>query len=274
MTSKFLKQKQDDLQEGLPDEMRLRVRRSLSWLERAEMEADDHDAAFIFYWIAFNAAYAEDRPDAYEESERAARNRFFARISRLDTNKQVDFAVWERLSGSIRRILNNRYVFQPFWRHHNQVPGYEDWADSFARSREATDDALAAGNTNAVLTSLFDRLYVLRDQLLHGGATWNGSVNRRQVSDGATIMAFLVPPIAQPDDGPPGSYLGCPLLSRGEPAGTLAAPRLCTAPSRRCSPAEVRRPDGLPPPSFRRRPKSRTAMNWKPDRHNVGVELR
>ena len=193
MTSKFLKQKQDDLREGLPDEMRLRVRRSLSWLERAEMEADDHDAAFIFYWIAFNAAYAEDRPDAYEESERAARNRFFARILRLDTNKPVDFAVWERLSGSIRRILNNRYVFQPFWRHHNQVPGYEDWADSFARSREATDDALASGNTNAVLTSLFDRLYVLRNQLLHGGAIWNGSVNRRQVSDGATIMAFLVP---------------------------------------------------------------------------------
>lgn len=44
-----------------------------------------------------------------------------------------------------------------------------------------------------VLAILFDRLYVLRNQLMHGGATWNGSVNRAQVRDGARIMAFLVP---------------------------------------------------------------------------------
>ena len=44
-----------------------------------------------------------------------------------------------------------------------------------------------------ILTCLFDRLYVLRNQLVHGGATWNSSVNRQQVGDGARIMAFLVP---------------------------------------------------------------------------------
>ena len=40
---------------------------------------------------------------------------------------------------------------------------------------------------------LFGRLYVLRNQLVHGGATWNGSVNRNQVEDSAKIMAFLIP---------------------------------------------------------------------------------
>ena len=40
---------------------------------------------------------------------------------------------------------------------------------------------------------LFDRLYVLRNQLVHGGATWNSSVNRGQVKAGAEILAFLVP---------------------------------------------------------------------------------
>lgn len=44
-----------------------------------------------------------------------------------------------------------------------------------------------------ILEELFDRLYVLRNQLLHGGSTWQGSVNRSQVQDGAAIMAFLVP---------------------------------------------------------------------------------
>jgi hypothetical protein len=32
---------------------------------------------------------------------------------------------------------------------------------------------------------MFDRLYTLRNQLLHGGATWNGAVNRAQITQGA-----------------------------------------------------------------------------------------
>ncbi len=41
------------------DSLNLRLSRALSWLERAEKEygagVGDLDAAFIFYWIAFNA---------------------------------------------------------------------------------------------------------------------------------------------------------------------------------------------------------------------------
>ena len=51
----------------------------------------------------------------------------------------------------------------------------------------------AIADTKVVLNNLLDRLYVLRNQLMHGGATWRGSVNRAQVGDGARIMAFLVP---------------------------------------------------------------------------------
>ena len=34
---------------------------------------------------------------------------------------------------------------------------------------------------------------MLRNQLVHGGATWNSGVNRDQVRDGAHILAVLVP---------------------------------------------------------------------------------
>jgi hypothetical protein len=40
---------------------------------------------------------------------------------------------------------------------------------------------------------LFDRLYMLRNQLIHGGATWNSSVNRDQLRDGCEILGCLVP---------------------------------------------------------------------------------
>ncbi len=52
---------------------------------------------------------------------------------------------------------------------------------------------MARQDTSAILAIVFDRLYVLRNQLVHGGATWNGSVNRNQVRDGARILSFLMP---------------------------------------------------------------------------------
>lgn len=53
--------------------------------------------------------------------------------------------------------------------------------------------AVMNNQTQVVLSIVFDRLYVLRNQLVHGGATWNSQVNRGQVSDGARILGTLVP---------------------------------------------------------------------------------
>jgi len=44
-----------------------------------------------------------------------------------------------------------------------------------------------------ILTIIFNRFYVLRNQVLHGGATWNSSVNRNQVNDCNSVMKVLVP---------------------------------------------------------------------------------
>ena len=67
------------------------------------------------------------------------------------------------------------------------------WEPSLGRSISRFQRAIENDNIRDILEELFDRLYVLRNQLIHGGATWQGSVNRSQVTDGAAIMAFLVP---------------------------------------------------------------------------------
>ena len=53
--------------------------------------------------------------------------------------------------------------------------------------------ALAQHDTPKLLSILFDRLYVLRNQLVHGGATWNSEVNREQVRDCAAILGCVLP---------------------------------------------------------------------------------
>jgi len=193
LTFDALKAKQRAIRDGFPTDLGLRVHRAVSWLQRAEMAGDDCDAAFIFFWIAFNAAYADDWADAASSGERNSFDGFFEKVITLDGGQRIYDAIWEKFSGPIRLLLENQYVFQPFWSHHNQVPGYADWAERFARSKRRSQNALRDRDTKVILSTLFDRMYVLRNQLVHGGSTWNSSVNRAQVRDSARIMAFLVP---------------------------------------------------------------------------------
>ena len=188
-----LKEKQRRLREGFETNLGLRVHRSLSWLQRAELSADDPDSQFIFLWIAFNAAYSEGLPVDSHYSERSVFDGYFTRILSFDKDQMVYKAIWKRFSGAIRLLIDNQYVFQPFWNFQNGVDGYQDWAERFSKSKRRLGEALVAKETKLILSTMFDRLYVLRNQIMHGGATWNSSVNRSQIRDGAEILAFLVP---------------------------------------------------------------------------------
>ncbi|GAB5439475.1 hypothetical protein [Falsiruegeria mediterranea] len=189
-----LKTKQRKIREEFPEDLGLRVHRSLSWLGRAEAVEGDDDAQFIFLWIAFNAAYAkEDAFDEYASSERATFTDFFAKLVSLDDERLIYDAIWMKFSGPIRSLMSNKYIFNAFWHHHNGKPGFDDWELRFVKSSRAFAHAIQAQDSAQVLGKLFERLYVLRNQLVHGGATWNSSANREQVRDGAAILAFLMP---------------------------------------------------------------------------------
>jgi len=188
-----LKAKQRTLRDGFHENLSLRVHRALSWLARAEACGDDDDARFIFLWIAFNTGYAEECGETMPNAARSLFESYFDKIVRLDTERRIYDAIWARFAGPIRLLLENKYVYQPFWSHHNQLPGFADWEDRFATAKRRLSQALARQDTGVVLITLFDRLYILRNQLVHGGATWNSGVNRAQVRDGAAILAFLIP---------------------------------------------------------------------------------
>ena len=179
------------------DDLNLRLRRALSWLERAENEygTRDFDAAFIFYWIAFNAMYGQLGTSSVDEAyEKDRRRDYFDRIVAFaDAESVIYDAIWSVLRDEIERMLANRYVYEPYWRHRNNPAEDRDWEQRFDRERERATEAIRRTRTRDVLRELFFRLNTLRNQLLHGGATWNSSVNRIQVQPGARIMSSLVP---------------------------------------------------------------------------------
>ncbi len=190
----ILKDKQRAIRIDFPETMGLRVHRSISWIGRAEQAGDDHDASFLFYWIAFNAAYADENAlQGIATGERSTFEGFFSKLVELDASDQIYNAIWQRFSGPIRTLMQNRFVFNPFWQFHNGVGGNDDWKARFRASASSFAQAVQSADTARVLSFVFDRLYVLRNQLIHGGATWGSSVNRAQVSDGAKILGFLMP---------------------------------------------------------------------------------
>jgi hypothetical protein len=177
--------------ETFPEPARIRIHRALSWLARAEAEPDDHDARFIFLWIAFNAAYA--REFGLEGNAREQLAAFFERLLALDTERWLAALLLEQFSGPIRTMIGNKYVFEPFWRALREHDASERWKAQFDAAGKLALRAVLDGRADLVLSVVFDRLYVLRNQLVHGGATWNSRVNRAQVSDGANLLMATVP---------------------------------------------------------------------------------
>ncbi len=195
----------------------LRMRRSTSWFARAEEElfgkpTPDPDAAFVFYWIAFNAAYADTDAGGFEQQrEQGSFNDYIGRLLFHDKDDAICGALRDELSKeAFLSFINNQYLYAGFWQHHGGDARHSDWQARFeAENREAEralDRVMPRGNAMSLnviqerqragqqaLGTLFDRMYVFRNQMIHGAATYQSRVTGDQVRDGARIMALLVP---------------------------------------------------------------------------------
>jgi hypothetical protein len=192
-----LKERQRAERDNYPVNLGLRVHRALSWLSKAESSEGDEDAQFIFLWIAFNAAYANDVDKEYRMVEHMLFDNFIERLCRLDKNNRLSKIVWQEFPGAIRVLLDNVHVFQPFWVYQNGHIEESQWQERFKAAKTNANVALGRENTSKVLSIVFSRIYTLRNQMLHGGATYNSSVNREQMRDCCYLMSKLVPIIIE-----------------------------------------------------------------------------
>ncbi|SHH97310.1 HEPN domain-containing protein [Ferrimonas marina] len=178
--------------EQWPEALSVRVHRALSWLQRAELCEQDEDAEFLFLWIAFNAAYANDIRSEHPPEAKAFAD-FLYQLQRFDRDKQLEALVWQQFSGPIRVLLDNPYVFQPFWECQKQPGCTDGWKWSFDKAQTRVSRALSQRDTVKILRVVFSRIYTLRNQLTHGGATWQGKLNREAIRDSVALMRAFVP---------------------------------------------------------------------------------
>ena len=186
---KDLKQKHRALRDGYEDSFSIRIHRSLSWLNRSEKEIKDLDAKFIFLWISLNSAYSIHMDGLKNQGDEELRSDFFQTLWKNGQNEIHDI-IYERFSHEVRSILSNEFILTSFWE------GKDDWETKLKNEKREVQDALRDRNeTIYILTILFKRLYVLRNQIFHGGSTWQGKLNRQQVKDGANLLSYFLPAI-------------------------------------------------------------------------------
>src|SRR5690606_35883841 len=144
-------------------------------------------------WIALNAAYAHEF--GFEERELVQIRRFIAVLVEHDLEQRLHAVLFRQFSGPIRTLIDNRFVYEPFWRALREHDGSGRWERQFSDSREIAMRTVLEKRVDVLLQVILDRLYMLRNQLVHGGTTWASSVNRAQLRDGVAILGTLVPVI-------------------------------------------------------------------------------
>ena len=192
MNHSELKARQREERSIFSESLSLRVHRALSWLDRAE-QCEDLDGKFVFLWISFNAAYANEVVENYRLTEKKSFKMFIEKIVSLDSSLALHDVVWDNFSGSIRVLLNNPYVSAAFWEMQIGNLDINEFESQFKVDRERALQALARNDTAAVLICVSENIYMLRNQIFHGGATWNSAVNRDQIRDAKNIMEAIVP---------------------------------------------------------------------------------
>jgi hypothetical protein len=80
-------------------------------------------------------------------------------------------ALLHQFSGPIRMLIDNRFVFEPFWQSMREHDASDAWETNFAAAKKRALDVVMSKDTATLLSIVLNRLNVIRNQLIHGATT-------------------------------------------------------------------------------------------------------
>jgi len=175
---------------NLPETLTIRIHRAISWIKSAEKQDDNLDMKFISLWIALNTCYAVDLNGISSKPERAKLMDFTSSLVLYDRSRLYNL-FWEKFSGPVRMLIENKFVYEKFWEFNRGE--IQDYLTPFNKSISTAHNCLSKENIEGLLEIVLERLYTLRNSIVHGGATYNSKLNRTQLRDASNIMQLLVP---------------------------------------------------------------------------------
>ena len=218
-----------------------RIARMKAWIDLARKESNENRAhvRFVFYWIAYEAAYKVEGDDSSDSGAKDSvqRRTFHYLVARCDRGRLRQ--VLRQHVADVTAILELRQANPSFWqrwREDARVETAPEWERNFAgRTSEAMRtlrDAIenwSRGRANEriaeALNTLFRNLAVVRNQIVHGASAGPHSRGRNQVLWGARLLHALVP-----------CFRDCVESNLDEDWGQPPFPRVGAGPDDKCPP--------------------------------------
>ncbi|MCH2144011.1 MAG: HEPN domain-containing protein [Phycisphaerales bacterium] len=169
----------------------IRLHRACSWLRRAQHVArtdgtDSIDDQLVLLWISFNALYGLwDEETNHPARDIGSVRDFLRRVLELDRDDEFG-KLLQRERGLCERLFDNVYLDHYFWRGLDAGDTEDDsWHNMPTKGRKYLND----GRAELALDRLMlYRVYTLRCQLVHGGSTHGGQLNRASVADCGRLL--------------------------------------------------------------------------------------
>jgi len=166
----------------------VRFHRACSWLQRSEVLAvEDLDLALLSQWVAFNALYGQWDHAAREPlADLQCWKHFLERMLSLDQENFVVDALVDN-KPLVMSVFDDQFLSRHFWQEPSERRA--------GQSKKTWFDArtwFVMGNWSLILDRLFDRIYFLRCQLVHGAATHSSSLNRKALRNCTQMMDHLL----------------------------------------------------------------------------------
>ena len=180
-----------------------RIRRMNTWISEAETRSDEEEAhiRFLFYWIAYEAAYHMNETGESKGGHRKERQSLHQRLAHHDRGWLQ--SILRAQKDDIDRILDLRQAHPSFWKRWREDAGVgtdKEWESVFRKrvglAMKRLDEAMRSGIKREVagtLNDLFDNLNVVRNQIVHGGSAGPDSQGRTQARMGAKLLSAFVP---------------------------------------------------------------------------------
>lgn len=140
----------------------------------------------------------EKNLDSAFKPEKSLINDFLNNILLQDHKNEIGEILWNQSPRAIISLLKNKYTFEKYWHYVNGSESDSNWNESLQKS--VTKGKALIDNKkdpDELLSMILHRFYSLRNQLLHGGATFQSMLNRNQIEDALQLMFGVFPVIVQ-----------------------------------------------------------------------------
>ena len=178
-----------------------RLQRADSWIQAAsDLQPERMHEAFIFLYIAFNCLYGRRKYEGDEAQIEEDLDAFFSKILAMHRRDAEEGGTILRTAlaachqdGAV--LIRDRFLVNRYWRG-TQPPAMLQ--TKLNKEALGALEALADGDHREFLSLVFRRISVLRNQVMHGCATYGArSYGRAALAKALRVLRVLIPAFYQ-----------------------------------------------------------------------------